>query len=483
MKKVLVANRSEIACRIFQACREMGLGTVGICAPGDEEARHVTYADEVQRVKSYLDIESVIGAARDAGASLIHPGYGFLSERSAFAAAVEKAGMTFVGPRAETMEAMGDKIAAKKIATDAGVPTLPWAKVSQGQNLKSAAKKVGFPLLLKASAGGGGKGMRRVEREADLEAQAESASAEAQAAFGDGTLFLEKLVENPRHIEVQVFGDGLGNGIHLYERECSLQRRHQKVWEEARAPHLSEETRNGLFEAAIKLLKHVKYRSAGTLEFLVDTEGKFYFLEMNTRLQVEHPVTELISGVDLVCAQLAQAQAPKETILKTSPAARGHAIEVRLYAEDPAQGFVPTPGKVEFLKWPTGPGIRVDSGIEQGQTIGTSFDSMLAKLIVFAPNRDHAIARLRVALHETVIFGLGTNQSYLQAVCDHPQVREGRVHTGFLGTEFKDFSPELSQQDLALIAASRASGVLRGAAASSSQKSDRGSFPSPWYSS
>jgi len=461
--KVLVANRSEIACRIFQTCREMGLKTVAICAPGDEEARHVTYADEVVAIKSYLDIDSVIGAAKSTGATLIHPGYGFLSERPAFAAAVEKAGIIFVGPRAETMEAMGDKIAAKKVAIAAGVPTLPWAQVQPGEDLKAVAKKVGFP------------------KPEELEAAAESATAEAIAAFGDGTLFLERWVDQPRHIEVQVFGDGMGNGIHLHERECSLQRRHQKVWEEATAPHLLEETRKGLFEAALSLVKSVKYRSAGTLEFLVDAKGEFFFLEMNTRLQVEHPVTELVTGVDLVWAQITQALAPKETILRETPVARGHAIEVRIYAEDPAQGFMPTPGKVEKIHWPTGPGIRVDSGIEEGQTIGTSFDSMLAKLIVFAPTRDHALARMKFALEETVIFGVGTNQDYLRAMASHPAVREGRVHTGFLGTEFKDYAPKLQGESLAVLSAAYESVKTSGPPFGSDLRQTTAQFPSPWH--
>lgn len=456
--KVLVANRSEIACRIFQTCREMGLRTVAICAPGDEEARHVTMADEVQEVTGYLDIDSVVRTAVRAGASLIHPGYGFLSERPAFVRAVEKAGLNFVGPRAETMDLMGGKIPAKELAIREGVPTLPWARVARGEDIRAAAEKVGFPLLLKASAGGGGKGMRRVDRVEDLEAAAESASAEALSAFGDGTLFLERLVDRPRHIEVQVFGDGHGRGVHLHDRECSLQRRHQKVWEEATAPHLSAHTREGLYEAAMRLVRAVKYRSAGTIEFLVDEAGGFYFLEMNTRLQVEHPVTELVTGLDLVWAQLAQAQAPDVTLLMDTPAARGHAIEVRLYAEDPAQGFIPTPGRVEKLRWPTGPGIRVDSGIEEGQSVGTSFDSMVGKLIVFAQSRDHALARMRYALDETVILGLGTNQSYLRALADHPAVKEGRVHTGFLGAEFASFAPVLSTDELALVAAARSAG-------------------------
>jgi acetyl/propionyl-CoA carboxylase alpha subunit len=483
MHKLLVANRSEIACRIFQTCREMGLPAVAIFAPGDEEARHLTYADEVIEVKSYLDIASVVAAAEKTGANLIHPGYGFLSERPAFAKAVEEAGIIFIGPRAETMEALGDKIAAKNIATQAGVPTLPWAKTGDAKELGKIAKTVGFPLLLKAAAGGGGKGMRRVNNESELDSAAESATAEALAAFGDGTLFLERFLEKPRHIEVQVFGDGNGNGIHLHERECSLQRRHQKVWEEATAPHLSEKTRNGLFTAAVNLVKSVKYRSAGTLEFLVDSNGDFFFLEMNTRLQVEHPVTELVTGVDLVWAQITQALAPKETILTETPPARGHAIEVRIYAEDPAQGFIPTPGKITRIKWPTGPGIRVDSGIEEGQTIGTQFDSMLAKLIVFAPNRDHALARMRFALEETVIFGIGSNQDYLRALSNDPSVREGRVHTGFLDTEFKTYASQISNDELNLIFSAHDQGVGK-SSGSSSNDSKTGStpYPSPWFS-
>jgi acetyl/propionyl-CoA carboxylase alpha subunit len=480
--KVLVANRAEIACRVFQACREMGLESVGLVAPGDEEARHATFADRVERVDGYLDIPSIIAAAARSGATLIHPGYGFLSERPAFVEAVEKAGLTFVGPTAETMHVMGGKISAKELVAREGLPTLPWARIKPGEDIRTAAKAVGFPLLLKASAGGGGKGMRLIREESELEAAAESASREAQSAFGDGTLFLERFVERPRHIEVQVFGDGRGGGVHLHERECSLQRRHQKVWEEATAPHLSEKTREGLFAAALKLVKAVKYRSAGTLEFLVDEEEGFYFLEMNTRLQVEHPVTELVTGVDLVWAQLAQAQAPKETILSETPSARGHAIEVRLYAEDPANGFMPTPGKVERLKWPTGPGIRVDSGIEEGQVIGTQFDSMVGKLVVHAQSRDHAIARLKYALEETVIHGLGTNQNYLQAIAAHPLVREGRVHTGFLGNEFaypsRDFLPD--EKQLALVAAAKAAA---GGAAGAGQSASGGASnapASPW---
>lgn len=459
-EKLLVANRSEIACRVFQACRELGISTVAVVAPGDEQARHVTYADEVVEVASYLDPAAIVAAARSVGATLVHPGYGFLSERSVFANAVEAAGMAFVGPRGETMDLLGGKIAAKELAERIGVPTLPWAKVQLGGDLKAAALKVGFPLLLKAAAGGGGKGMRRVDRAEDLDSAEESAAAEALAAFGDGTLFLERLVDHPRHIEVQVFGDGMGGGVHLFERECTLQRRHQKIWEEAGAENLSESIRNGLHAAALKLVCEVKYRSAGTIEFLVDDQGGFYFLEMNTRLQVEHPVTECVTGVDLVHTQIRQALNPKKAALPEVPAARGHSIEVRIYAEDPAQGFLPTPGTVERLRWPTGAWIRVESGIEEGQTIGTSFDSMLGKLVVWAESRELAIERLRVALEETVILGLGTNQAYLLALCSDPDVKTGKVHTHWLEKTFASrYQAVPSETDLALWSALRKQGL------------------------
>lgn len=478
--KVFVANRSEIACRVFQTAHEMGFNTVGIYAPGDEEARHLTYADEIIKVDSYLNVDAVVQAAVDTKSTIIHPGYGFLSERPAFARAIEKTAIVFAGPTAEIMQKMGGKIDAKEIATKAGVPTLPWAKVQKGDDLKSISKKMGFPILLKAAAGGGGKGMRRVDKLEDVESAAESASAEAIAAFGDGTLFIEKLLVEPRHIEVQVFGDGQGGGVHLYERECSLQRRHQKVWEEATAPHLSQKTRDGLFTAAMNLVKATKYRSAGTLEFLVDSNGDFYFLEMNTRLQVEHPVTELVTGVDLVRAQLELALNPKKSPLTQVGEPRGHAIEVRLYAEDPSQGFMPTPGKVERLKWPTGTGIRVESGIEQGQTIGTSFDSMLGKIIIHAPDRAHAIARMRFALDETVLLGMGCNQNYLRTLCDDPQVIAGKVHTGYLGSAYEKFAPEPTPDELQLIAQARKQGFVHTADLRTATSTK--TFVSPWFS-
>lgn len=443
-QKLLVANRGEIACRIFQACRELGITAVGVVAPGDEESRHVTYAQELVPIKSYLDAEEILRAARATQAKLIHPGYGFLSERSHFAAAVEEAGLSFVGPRAKTMDELGEKTSAKVIAEKAKVPTLPWARVSPGDDLKKIAAKIGFPLLLKAAAGGGGKGMRRVDKESDLDESAQRASSEALSAFGDGALFMERLLENPRHIEIQIFGDGNGHVVHLYERECSLQRRHQKIWEEARPIHLSEKTLAEMQSAALRLAQEVKYRSAGTLEFLVDEKENFYFLEMNTRLQVEHPVTELVTCTDLVHAQIRQALYPTRPALNVTPAARGHSIEVRLYAEDPYRDFMPTGGKIELLRWPTGNGIRVETGIEESQKTTTNFDPMLAKLIVWAENRDQALARMKFALEETVILGVVTNQPYLLDLLELPELKIGKVHTGTLGARKSELEPKLT---------------------------------------
>jgi len=466
--KLMVANRSEIACRIFQGAFEMGIPTLAIFAPGDESARHVTMADEVAEVPSYLDVNAILAVAKKHGVTLIHPGYGFLSERPHFAKAVEEAGIRFLGPLAITMEAMGGKIAAKEIAEKIGVPTVPWAKLdftkSSDQELKNAAQKVGFPILIKAHAGGGGKGMRRVDRFEDFKAEAESAAREAFSSFGDGTLFFERYVQNPRHIEVQVFGDGKGAGIHLFERECSLQRRHQKVWEEAPAPHLNDKIKNGLYESALKLLEYTQYRSAGTIEYLVemDDQGEardFFFIEMNTRLQVEHPVTESITGLDLVHEQIKLAIAPENYVLPVLTVPSGHAIEVRVYAEDPSQGFIPCTGTVDHLIWPSGPGIRLDRGIEVGQEMGTSFDSMCAKIIVRAPDREMALKRMQFALRETVISGIGTNLEYLNQIAHHEKVKSGRVTTHLLDKEFADFSPKPEELDFKMLDAFEDTGL------------------------
>ena len=480
-KRLLVANRSEIACRIFQTCEEMGMIPVALCAAGDEEARHVTFAREVLAVPSYLDLSAIVTVAKEAKVDMIHPGYGFLSEKPEFAEAVEKAGITFIGPKSETMLQMGDKIEAKKLAEAHDVPTLPWVQLEgqvQKKNLENAAQQVGFPLLLKAAAGGGGKGMRLVERAEDLLQAAESAMREAEAAFGEGSLFMERFCPRPRHIEVQVFGDGKGGGQHLFERECSLQRRHQKVWEEAPALNLAENVREEMFAAALRLVKATAYRGAGTVEFLYDHEASaFYFLEMNTRLQVEHPVTEWITGVDLVRAQIQQALGVARPLCQEQLAARGHAIEVRIYAEDAAQGFMPTPGRVEKLVWPQGIGIRVESGIEEGQQVSSNFDPMLAKLTVYAADRPQAMARLAYALRETVILGLGSNLSYLQAIAQHPAVVEAQVHTAFLEQELGDYFPAVSTQELPLLEQA----LQQGLGGVKVAKGTSNAFPSPWF--
>ena len=458
--KLLVANRSEIACRIFQGAYEMGIPTVAIYAPGDEGARHVTMADEIALVPAYLDVPSIIAVCKKLGVTLIHPGYGFLSERPHFAKAVEDAGLTLLGPLAFTMEQMGGKIAAKEIAEQIGVPTVPWAKLdlakSSDADLKKAADKVGFPILIKAHAGGGGKGMRRVDRIEDLKEQAESAGREAVNAFGDGTLFFERYVLAPRHIEVQMFGNGRGQGIHLHERECSLQRRHQKVWEEAPAPFLPEKTRKGIHECSLKLLEHTKYRSAGTIEFLVDQSGDFFFIEMNTRLQVEHPVSEAITGIDLVHEQIKLATQGDQYKFPEVKEARGHSLEVRVYAEDPSQGFIPCTGTVNHLIWPSGPGIRIDRGVEVGQEMGINFDSMVAKLIVHGADRAAAMKRMQYVLRETVVSGIGTNLEYLTEIAHHPKVVEGKITTHFLDKEFS-FEPKPTEKDLEFLSAFKAS--------------------------
>ena len=463
VQKLMVANRSEIACRIFQGAYERGLKSVAIYAPGDEGARHVTMADEIAAVPSYLDVASIIEVAKKLGVTMIHPGYGFLSERPHFAKAVEEAGIIFLGPKAETMEQMGGKIAAKEIAEKIGVPTVPWAKLDFSKTseaeLKKAAETVGYPILIKAHAGGGGKGMRRVNRYEELKEQAEIAAREAMNSFGDGTLFFERLVQSPRHIEVHVLGDGEGGGIHLFERECSLQRRHQKVWEEAPAPHLNEETRKGLYQSALKLVAYTNYRSAGTIEFLVDQSGDYFFIEMNTRLQVEHPVTEAITGIDLVHEQIKLGLEKTKYILPEVKEPRGHALEVRVYAEDPAQEFIPCTGTVQNLIWPSGPGIRVDKGIEVGQVMGTSFDSMCAKIITHAPDRASSVKRMHFALKETVISGIGTNLDYLTTIAHHPKVIDGKVTTHLLDHEFLDYAPKPKDFDFQLLAAYESTGI------------------------
>ncbi|MCU1378361.1 MAG: accA [Acidimicrobiales bacterium] len=429
MKRLLVANRGEIARRVFRTARAMGIGTVAVFSDADEHAPHVGDADLAVRLpgttpaETYLDIGAVLAAARSTGSDAIHPGYGFLSENAAFARACAAAGITFVGPSPEAIEAMGSKIAAKELMAAAGVPILPGATVTDGEALPD----VGFPVLVKAAFGGGGRGMRVVRSPGELADAVASAQREAAAAFGDGTVFLERYVEDPRHVEVQIFGDTHGTVIHLYERECSIQRRYQKIIEEAPSPAVDDERRAALGAAAVKAAEALGYVGAGTVEFVMDQQGEFFFLEVNTRLQVEHPVTELVTGLDLVELQLRVARGEP---LPLPPPLRGHAIEARLYAEDVAAGFVPASGRIHRFDVPGD--VRVDTGYEAGSTVSTFYDAMLAKVIASGDTREQAVGRLAEALTDARIHGVPTNRELLVRVLRHPEFQAGNTDTGFL---------------------------------------------------
>lgn len=439
MKKVLIANRGEIALRIIRAARELGIKTVVAHSTADEKSLPVLLADEAICIgpppsgQSYLNIPNILSAAIVTGADAIHPGYGFLAENAAFAEMCREHGITFIGPTPENMKALGDKATARKVAREAGVPTMPGTdELSSLEEAKRAAQEIGYPVILKASAGGGGRGMRVVHTEEELERAVLQAQEEARAAFGNPAVYLEKYIEEPKHIEIQVLGDG-ERVVHLWERDCSIQRRHQKLLEEAPSL-LPEETRRAIAEAARRLAEHVGYVSAGTMEFLVDKEGNFYFIEMNTRIQVEHPVTEMITGIDLVQAQFRIAQGEKLWLKQEEIQVRGHAIEVRVNAEDPEKGFRPSIGKVETLLFPGGPGVRVDSHLYTGYQIPPHYDSLIAKIIVWAPTREEAIRRMERALSETVIEGPGlkTTIPFHQKVLQNAFFRRGAVYTNFV---------------------------------------------------
>jgi acetyl-CoA carboxylase biotin carboxylase subunit len=437
--KLLVANRGEIAVRIIRTARELGIPTVAVYSTVDADTLAVDLADEAVCIgppparDSYLNISNVLAAAEITGCDAVHPGYGFLAESPAFAEACASEGVTFVGPSPEVMQRMGDKIAAKAAAREAGLPVLGGSDGPVGDvaDALRAAERSGFPVLLKAAAGGGGKGMRRVERAADLPVAFEVAQREAEAAFSDGGLYVERMLEGARHVEVQVMADGLGGALVCGDRECSIQRRHQKLIEEAPAPHLPDATREAMHQAALRAVKAWDYRSAGTLEFLVDAEGRFFFLELNARLQVEHPVTELVTGLDLVAEQLGVAAGG--LLSRTGVAeARGHAIECRINAEDPSHDFRPGAGRLRDFRMPGGPGIRVDSHCEAGESIPPHYDSLLGKLCVWASDRPRAVARLRRALDEASVTGIPTTLPLLQDIAFDAPFVEGRYTTAYL---------------------------------------------------
>jgi acetyl/propionyl-CoA carboxylase alpha subunit len=430
IRKLLVANRGEIALRVFRTCRELGIGTVAVAAPDDRGSLHARSADETVEITSYLHSEEHIRAAKETGADAIHPGYGFLAENPEFAAAVEAAELAFVGPTAEALALGGDKLEAKRIAKEAGVPVVPTGDPDE----------IGYPVIAKAAAGGGGRGMRVVREAAELDDALAAAGREAKAAFGDDRIFFERYVERPRHVEIQLLADGHGTVVALGERECSIQRRHQKVLEESPSPALDPALRTAMSEAAVRFAEAIGYRSAGTAEFLL-VGRDFYLLELNGRIQVEHPVTELVTGVDLVAEQLRIASGrPLDSSYNLLLS--GHAVEVRLYAEDP-RSFLPQTGRIERLRLPHG--IRVDAGVEEGDEVGVAYDPMIAKLIAHGPTRDEALARLRDALAETEVAGVTTNLPFLRWLVSHPAVLEGRTTTAFL-TDY----PPLSEPPLRL---------------------------------
>jgi acetyl-CoA carboxylase biotin carboxylase subunit len=440
IRTLFVANRGEIAVRIIRAAKMLGIRTVQAVSAADREMLAARMADSVAEIgpphaaRSYLNKEAVVSAALASGADALHPGYGFLSENADFAAMVESAGLAFVGPSPETIRAMGDKATARKIAARAGVPTVPGSDgpIEDVGTARRMAEEIGFPIMIKASAGGGGRGIRVAETPAELEALISQASAEALAAFGDGGLYLERFLQRARHIEVQVLGDG-EDTIHLYERECSLQRRRQKIWEEAPASCLSPERRLELCQSAVRLAKSVAYRGAGTLEYLYDeTTGDFYFIEMNTRIQVEHPVTEAVTGVDLVQVMLRIAGEEPLPYTQSNIAIRGHAVEVRINAEDPAKGFMPAPGRVASFRAPAGEGVRFDTMLYEGYVVPPFYDSLLGKLIVKGDTREKSLIGLRVALQDLSIEGLATTRGLHLALLDDKDVREGSVHTRWL---------------------------------------------------
>ncbi len=466
IRRLLVANRGEIACRVIKSCRKLGVHAIAVHSDADRGALHVRLADEARAIgpaparDSYLNGDAIIAAARDARADAIHPGYGFLSENAAFAESCERAGIAFVGPPAAAIRTMGLKHEAKALVSAAGVPVVPGYMGAEQTpaRLASEAARVGYPLLVKAVAGGGGKGMRVVHEAAALGEAIRGARSEAENAFGDGRLMLERFLQRPRHIEVQVFGDAHGSCVHLFERECSVQRRYQKIIEESPSPFIDADARDAMTAAAVRAAKAVGYVNAGTIEFIVDADGSFYFMEMNTRLQVEHPVTEAVTGLDLVEWQLCVASGGRLPLAQEQIGQHGHAIEARIYSEDPRRGFLPSVGRVNrFAHPPEGADWRIDSGIEDGDVISVHYDPMIAKVIAMGPDRDAALATLRQRLNRTAVFGVANNLPLLRAVAAHPDFAAGDVDTGFVDRELAVLTRDpLPTPEALLLAASLA---------------------------
>lgn len=487
--KVLIANRGEIAVRVQRTLREMGIASVAVYSDVDRMAPHVTGADEAyllgaaEPAASYLNQQRILEVAQQAACDALHPGYGFLSENATFARACQKAGVTFLGPPAQAIEDMGSKLRSRQLMVQAGVPVVPGSDGADQSiaALHAAADAMGYPLLLKASAGGGGKGMRLVENSGDFDRAAAMARSEAEKAFADGTLYLEKYIARSRHIEIQVFADDHDNVVHMFERECSIQRRHQKIIEEAPSVAIDAATRDRMGQAAVAAARAVGYRGAGTVEFLLDDSGSFYFLEMNTRLQVEHPVTECITNLDLVRLQLQVAAGEPLPTTAREPQLRGHAIECRLYAEDPHAGFLPASGTLHRVRLPTGPGIRVDGALCDGMQVSIYYDPLLAKLITYGADRDQCIARMQYALSQVALLGITTNCEYLQAILAHPAFQKGDLSTAFLEEHLADWTPALSPLSDVALAAVRLHELV-GTKSSSASGGESHPVDTPWDS-
>jgi acetyl-CoA carboxylase, biotin carboxylase subunit len=505
-KKVLVANRGEIAVRVMRTLHEMGIAAVAVYSEADRAALHVRRSDEAYCIgappaaESYLRVDKIVATAKKAGCDAIHPGYGFLSENPLLPEACEAAGIVFIGPPASAMRAMGSKTAARAKMAAAGVPIVPGASCSTTDEATEAAKKIGFPVMLKASSGGGGKGMRLVERAEDMPSAWERARSEAKKFFGDDTVYLEKALIRPRHVEIQVLGDREGNIVHVFERDCSIQRRNQKVVEETPSPAASRDLVARMGSIAIKGAEAVGYFSAGTFEFLLDdarsaptergqhqdgADGAFYFLEMNTRLQVEHPVTELVSGLDLVREMVRIAQGETLGFVQNDLSARGAAIECRIYAEDPSNGFLPSPGKIESLETPSGPGVRDDGGAYPGCTISSYYDPLISKLSVWAPTRDRAVRRMQRALAEYIVTGIRTNLAFHEKLFAHPEFIAGHYDTGFLEREkdsllgYARIPPE-QREAVAVAVAIAAARMERASGVANAAEGETGSRLAPW---
>jgi acetyl-CoA carboxylase biotin carboxylase subunit len=489
-KKILIANRGEIAIRVARTCREMGIETLGVYSTADTESSHILYMDDAVCIgdpaplASYLNIAKIIETAKKYGIEAIHPGYGFLAENAQFAGQCEDAGIAFIGPSAKAMALVGDKVAARNTVKDVDVPIIPGMEIESKDPdvFRAMADQVGYPVIIKASMGGGGKGMRIVRSAEELKANIAAGQREAQSAFGDATVYLEKYIEKPRHIEFQVVRDKYGKVIHLFERECSIQRRHQKIIEETPSPALDRTLRSKMGEAAKRVIEAADYTNAGTVEFLVDKDKKFYFLEVNARVQVEHPITEMVTGVDLVKQQILIAGGQKLGYEQEDLAQHGHAVECRIYAEDPDNNFMPSPGKILYLSEPSGPGIRVDSGIYQGWQVPPHYDPILSKLICWAETRHAALKRMSCVLEEYIILGIKTNIGFLKRIMDSEKFTDADYHTHFIDDNEKELLPGHKNICEALIGAALIKTAPKGGVIRTGEMSsaDRSQKTTPW---